>query len=357
MPYTPESFLRILLAHPERLRAAAPRDLSAEDVQSLARPKDAPWTVEDIPLLDELAELLGQDETAARADAARRSRRRDADLDYAQEVLENVDESGMVRAEDLADQVGRPTDARTLAEKAGADRSWTYGYVVVDEAQELSAMMWRALMRRCPGKSFTVVGDVAQTSSAAGAGSWQQALGPYVDERLEVDELTVNYRTPRRIMDAAQHVAEVMQLPITPVRSVREGEHPIRIQRAGDGGTALVDLVTDRVATLDAQHTGRLAVIGPQAMIPALTTALRRRDDLDEIGTGSAGIDQRIAVMTATDAKGLEFDGVVIVEPAALSEAGHRGAGDLYVAMTRPTQVLEIVHHAPLPAGLDGPEG
>jgi DNA helicase IV len=353
MPYSPESFLRILLSHPERLRAAAPRQFSPADLDALARPKDRPWTIEDIPLLDELAELLGQDDAAAQAEAARRTRARDADVDYAREVLENVDESGIVRAEDLADRAARPTDARTLAERAGGDRGWTYGHVVVDEAQELSPMMWRALMRRCPAKSFTVVGDVAQTSSAAGAGSWQAALGPYVEDRLEVDELSVNYRTPRRIMNAAERVAEAMDLPITPVRSVREGEHPVRILRAADPGRAVVDLAADRVTDMAGEHTGRLAVIAPGAMVGALAETLRTRPGLGRIGTGSAGVDQEVAVMTASDAKGLEFDGVVVVEPAALSEAGHRGAGDLYVAMTRPTQRLEIVHHQDLPAGLE----
>src|SRR5690606_37006579 len=131
-------------------------------------PKDSPWTVEDVPLLDEVAELLGEDESVARAEAERRRERRDQDVSYAREVLENIDTTGIVRAEDLADQMARVQDGRTLAERARSERDWTYGHIVVDEAQEHSAMMWRALMRRNPTKSFTVVGDVAQTSSVAG---------------------------------------------------------------------------------------------------------------------------------------------------------------------------------------------
>ena len=94
-------------------------------------------------------------------------------------------------------------DTRELAERAAADRDWTYRHVVVDEAQELSAMDWRVLMRRCPGRSFTVVGDLAQRRSPAGATSWEAVLEPYVPGRWVYRELTVNYRTPAEIMAVA----------------------------------------------------------------------------------------------------------------------------------------------------------
>src|SRR5699024_4374201 len=178
LPYTPQGFLRILFARPDRLRAAAPRSLAGR-VDLLVRPKDSPWTVEDVPLLDEVAELLGEDAAPAEAKARDDAERRRADVEYARKVIENIDTSGIVRAEDLADQVGHIRDGRTLAERASAERSWTYGHVVVDEAQEHSPMSWRALMRRAPTKSFTVVGDVAQTSSAGGTDSWTAALSPH----------------------------------------------------------------------------------------------------------------------------------------------------------------------------------
>ncbi len=96
-----------------------------------------------------------------------------------------------------------------LVERASADRGWTYRHVVVDEAQELSEMDWRVLMRRCPGRSFTVVGDLAQRRSPAGATSWGEMLDPYVPGRWEYRSLTVNYRTPAEIMAvAAQVLAE-----------------------------------------------------------------------------------------------------------------------------------------------------
>src|SRR5699024_6414141 len=127
----------------------------------------------------------------------------------------------------------RIRDGRTLAERATSERSWTYGHVVVDEAQEHSAMSWRALMRRAPTKSFTVVGDVAQTSSAGGTDSWTSALSPYIQVRLQVEHLTVNYRTPRRFMDRAVAMAKAHDLPVTPVSSVRDGEKDPLITRVG----------------------------------------------------------------------------------------------------------------------------
>lgn len=351
MPYTPESFLRILLAHPERLRAAAPASVDTARLDALVRPKDAPWTVEDVPLLDEIAELLGGDEEIQRSDAERARVHRADDVAYARQVLENLDSDGMVRAEDLAEHVARVRDSRSLAERASEERTWTYGHVVVDEAQENSAMMWRALMRRCPTKSFTVVGDVAQTSALAGSRSWTQSLSPFVEDRVEVEELTVNYRTPRRVMDVAVATAEALDLPVAPVTSVRDGEHPVRVHRAD--ADALAAQVRDVVSAQLESGCGRVAVIATADQIGTLAQALRAADDLPRTGTGSAGVDDVIGVMTPQDAKGLEFDGVVLVEPRRILDAHERGNGDLYVAMTRPTQRLDVVHAETLPEPLE----
>ncbi|MBB5832013.1 HelD family protein [Brachybacterium aquaticum] len=351
LPYTPQGFLRILLSRPDRLRAAAPRAL-ADRVSLLVRPKDAEWTVEDVPLLDEIAELLGEDSAPAEAKAKDDAERRRADVEYARKVIENIDTSGIVRAEDLADQVSRIRDGRTLAERASSERSWTYGHVVVDEAQEHSPMSWRALMRRAPTKSFTVVGDVAQTSSAGGTDSWTAALSPYVQDRLEVEHLTVNYRTPARIMDRAVAMAQAHSLPVTAVSSVREGDEDPLLERTEPG--QLTARIAAAVRAVHARIPGRIAVIAAAERLEDLAAALRADGDLPRIGTGSAGVDDEIAVMTAQDAKGLEFDTVVIVEPAELIDA--HGAGDLYVAMSRSTQHLGVVHARELPAGM-APEG
>ena len=347
LPYTPQGFLRILLSRPDRLRAAAPPALTRQ-LELLVRAKDSAWTVEDVPLLDEVAELLGEDAAPAEARAREAADRREADVDYARRVIENIDTSGIVRAEDLADQVSQVRDGRTLAERASAERSWTYGHVVVDEAQEHSPMSWRALMRRAPTKSFTVVGDVAQTSSAGGTSSWSDALGPYIQDRLQVEHLSVNYRTPRRIMDRAVAMAQAHRLPVTEVSSVREGERDPLLERAGP--TELAERTAEAVAAAYADNVGRLAVITIAERVEAVLAQLHRREDVPRAGAGSSGVDDEVAVMTAQEAKRLEFDGVIVLEPAELLE--DHGAGDLYVAMTRTTHHLGVVHSRDLPEGI-----
>lgn len=210
-------------------------------------------------------------------------------------------------------------------------------------------MSWRALMRRGPTKSFTVVGDVAQTSAAGGSSSWADSLRPHIQDRLQVEDLTVNYRTPRRIMDRALTMAQAHRLPVTKVSSVRDGDRDPLIVRTQPG--RLIETAADAAATLTSERIGRIAVIADASRIAELFGELGSRPQLTSVGSGSAGIDDEVAVMTAQDAKGLEFDAVVIVEPAELIDS--RGAGDLYVAMTRPTTHLGVVHAQPLPAGID----
>ena len=168
---TPEELLAELLSDPERLATAA-AELSDDDRAALLREDGEVWTVADIPLLDEAAELLGQDDADLRKAADREERERIA---YAEGVLAILDteedpDEETLRAVDLlgsGDLAERQTerDTRDLAERAAADRQWTYGHVVVDEAQELSDMDWRVLMRRCPSRSLTIVGDLAQRES------------------------------------------------------------------------------------------------------------------------------------------------------------------------------------------------
>lgn len=211
-------------------------------------------------------------------------------------------------------------------------------------------MSWRALMRRAPTKSFTVVGDVAQTSSAGGTDSWSAALSPYIQDRLQIEHLTVNYRTPSRIMDRAVAMARAHNLPVTEVSSVREGDRDPRIERTEE--SSLTARTADAVVTVHQERLGRLAVIVADERISAIAAELRSRSGLPKVGVGSAGVDDEIAVMSAQDAKGLEFDAVVLVEPAELIDA--HGAGDLYVAMSRSTQHLGVVHARALPVGMAG---
>jgi DNA helicase IV len=322
---TPETLLAQLYSSPERLRAAG-----ADQV--LLRADGDAWTVSDVPLLDELADLLGSDKPADPT----AERERQAEAEYAAGVLDIMisredlmdDEDhllaqDMLYAEDLADRF-LERDTRELAERAAADRDWTYRHIVVDEAQELSEMDWRVLMRRCPSRSFTVVGDLAQRRSVAGATSWDTMLEPYVPGRWVYRSLSVNYRTPAEIMTVAAALLAEFAPGFQPPESVRAcGVQPWSRRVTEDElRAAIEEFVRDEAA-----REGTSVVIGPPG----------------EPGT-----------VAASQTKGLEFDAVLVVEPDRILATGPRGAAELYVALTRATQRLGVLHQGPLPQALTG---
>ncbi|HEX5493856.1 MAG TPA: RNA polymerase recycling motor ATPase HelR [Mycobacteriales bacterium] len=322
---TPETLLAPLYMSSERLRAAGAD-------QSLSRPDGDAWTVSDMPLLDELVDLLGRDRPADQT----AERERNDEAAYAAGVLDilvdrrdSMDDedhlfaTDLLYAEDLADRFVE-RDTRELAERAAADRDWTYRHVVIDEAQELSEMDWRALMRRCPSRSFTVVGDLAQRRSAAGATSWDTMLEPYVPGRWVYRPLTVNYRTPAEIMTVAAALLAEFAPGVRPPESVRAcGVQPWSRRVTEDElPAAIEEFVRDEAA-----REGTSVVIGPPG-VP---------------GT-----------VVASQTKGLEFDAVLVVEPERILAYGPRGAAELYVALTRATQRLGVLHRGPLPQALTG---
>ncbi|GAA1440311.1 HelD family protein [Leifsonia poae] len=340
LPLTPEKFIQDLYARPSWLAELTPRWTAAQRA-ALARERSAPFTVSDVPLLDEAAELLGAFPGKPDAGARERDRQRKRDLENAKAAIRNMGVEGLVSAEQLANGFAERVDHGTTAERAAADRTWTYGHVVVDEAQELSAMQWRLLVRRCPMKSFTIVGDIAQVASASGATSWQSALTPSFKDAWRLEELTVNYRTPAQITREAERLAEEAGLPITPTRAVREGDWPIR--RVAANGSGLGEAVAEAIAVdREIDATGTVAVIVPTASVAAVGAAVERRFG-GQAARGAAGLTRPIAVLTGYEAKGLEFDAVVLADPDALVAESPRGAASLYVAMTRPTQRLTLV--------------
>lgn len=340
LPLTPEKFLQDLYARPAWFAELTTRWSDAQRA-ALFRERSEPFTVSDVPLLDEAAELLGEFPGRPDAGARERDRQRKRDVENAKAAIRNMGVQGLVNAEQLADGFAEREDTGTTAERAEADRQWTYGHVVVDEAQELSAMQWRMLVRRCPMKSFTIVGDIAQVASAAGATSWDEALGPIFKDAWRLEELTVNYRTPAQITREAEQLAKAAGLPITPTRAVREGDWPIRRVSAVAG--QLPEAVAEAVGhDRGVDASGTVAVIAASATVDAVAAAVTRRFG-EDAARGAAGLSRPIAVLTGYEAKGLEFDAVVLADPDALAGESPRGAASLYVAMTRPTQRLTLV--------------
>ncbi|MET9772633.1 ATP-dependent DNA helicase [Streptomyces sp. NPDC006367] len=341
---TPQRLVADFLADPEPF-------LDAEDAAAVRRPVTRHWTVADVPLLDEAAELLGVDDRIART---RAERERAEQIAYAQGVLDvsyasrtyefedkDEEEAEVLLAHDIIDaerfaERQEEEDHRSAAERAAADRTWAFGHIIVDEAQELSPMAWRLLMRRCPTRSMTLVGDPAQTAEAAGVGSWSKILAPYVEDRFEHTRLGVNYRTPAEIMDLAAAVVRAEDPAFEPPGSVRSTGVRPWIRATGDLPAAVAEAVRELTP-----EEGRLAVIAPRDLHERIAARL------DGVTAGAApDLTQTVVLLDPRQSKGLEFDSVLVVEP------GRYGTSDLYVALTRATQRLGVLHTEPLPKGL-----
>ncbi|MFC6020110.1 HelD family protein [Plantactinospora solaniradicis] len=352
---TPQQVVAGLFASTDRL-AVAGTSLTEAERASLRREPRGGWTPADVPLLDEAAELLGRDDRAAKA---RATRQRQVEIEYAEGVLEiasgskSIDfedepeaEDGMLDVTDLlvADRLAdRQEDGEqlTTAERAAADRSWAFGHVIVDEAQELSPLAWRVLMRRAPSRSMTLVGDVAQTGALAGASSWHGVLEPYVGDRWRLEELTVSYRTPAEIMAVAAKVLAEIDPTLTTPRAVRgTGEQPwdVRVEE-GALPDRLVDAIRAEIAKVG---DGRVGVIVPAGRTDVLGRAAA--EAVPGLALGDAPeLESRVVLLTVAQAKGLEFDSVLVVDPDRIVAESPRGHNDLYVALTRATQRLGVL--------------
>ena len=306
---TPAQFLHDLFGARGLLRNAAGTQLSEAEWQSLFRERseslnEIEWTHDDAPLLDEARALLGP-----------KPRRR------------------------------RP------GESADDDEIRTYGHIVVDEAQDLSPMQLRMLERRSLNGSMTVVGDIAQATGQWAHESWDEILSLLPAKREpRRNELTLGYRLPAPIMDLAARVLRRAAPELRPPRSVREdGAEPI-VQRAEPGRLAETVAAVTRVERA-AVDPGQVAVVCTGSIIDEVCDALEAAG----IAFGRAtrhGLEHRVTVVEVGLVKGLEVDAVVVVEPALIVAEQAQGDRALYVALTRATKRLAIVHEDELPESL-----
>ncbi|WP_162239360.1 UvrD-helicase domain-containing protein [Plantibacter sp. Leaf314] len=304
---------------------------------------DTAWadrlTPGDIALVDEAAELIGEDQRPELERQRRAAYERRHDVEYARSVLEMIgdisiddeaqDDDYLRSAQDLADRQTIEDD-RSPAERAASDRTWVYGHVIIDEAQELTPMLLRAILRRGPNRSMTLVGDINQQSTSATRSSWQELLGPQLP-RWTQELLTVNYRTPEQIMDLADPVRLELDPESPAPVSIRRGEEePVQLS-VGPGELAAT-AVRAAIEAITA-HVGIAGVIAPRPLLA----------DIDAL-LADAGADRtRVWSGTARESKGLEFDSVVLVQPEQLGGSGRSALSLRYVALTRATQRLTVV--------------
>lgn len=258
----PGDLVKALLTNADALAELLPR-LTAQERSLLSRGPDDPWTDADVALLDEAASLVD----------------------------------------------GPPER--------------TYGHVVVDEAQELTAMQWRMIVRRCPSRSMTLVGDFAQAGPVATARDWKEALSPHVGPWFKLHDLTVSYRTTQEILGSVRELLTRIAPDQKITRSLRSGESPRTVTAPADG---LVTAVVEELRAQSTAHPGELL---------GVICADTRAGELK-----AQGIAHQARIVPASEARGLEFDGVVVMNPAEIVTNRPGGERDLYVALTRATKRL-----------------
>jgi DNA helicase IV len=374
LPMTGPWLIDQMFSKPKQLQRFAPW-LTTDEVQVLTRPKGSPLTVSDIPLLDEALELLGPDPKITARQEAEKAQRA-ADEQFANDTLAQAGiGSGIVTSSMLLDNING-LDSEMIAQRAANDREWTYGHIVVDEAQELTAMDWRMLMRRCPSRSFTIVGDVAQTSALGGTRRWEKRMDAlFGPEGWDLNELTINYRNPEQVSELSSRFAQNEGLYISTTKAVRDMPGSVRrvtIDHGPAENTALLDTIGQQTSRLVEQFisqdgTGRLAIIAPLALADSIRNKVYGSLSADfgvdkaKMLTGrrvmtagktnsdttlKQGNDAPVSICDTQMVKGLEYDAVVLVQPGAIGQEApsqRSAASDLYVSMTRPTQQLVIV--------------
>ncbi|GAA3809003.1 AAA family ATPase [Sphaerisporangium flaviroseum] len=288
---SPQQVLFRLLSDGEFLARAAKGDLAPEERETLLWPKpprswkSAKWSAADAALLDELADLI--------------------------------------------------------------ERTPIIGHVVVDEAQDLSAMQLRALGRRCRTNSATVLGDLAQGTTPWSARSWEEVLRHLGFTEGAVTELTLGFRVPREVLDFAARLLSSVAPTLAAPRSLRPGAGSLSVRRTADLPQALLTAVRQAVG-----HEGSIGVIAADGSATTVVNTLTAEGVAHDLLGPDSSPEQRISVVPASLAKGMEYDHVVVVEPADIVEAEARGLARLYVVLTRAVTSLTVVHTRDLPAQL-----
>lgn len=298
---SPSELLAELFGSRALLRSAARGRFGSDELAALERPRDgrgeAPvWTNADVALLDEARTLLGP-------------------------------------------------------RKKSDEEPRSYGHLVLDEAQDLSPMALRMLARRSLGGSMTVVGDIAQATGPLAPTGWDEVLAHLPRRRAPRRyELTIAYRTPAAVLALAERILPVAAPGLRPPRSVREGgETPVVTPVASTGLAAAVAAAAGEERA--AVGEGNVAVVAPESLVEELGAALEAAG-IDHGRAASGGLGAQVTLVPVRLVKGLELDSVVVVEPARIVAEEPQGMRSLYVALTRATRRLSVVHAEVLPQPL-----
>jgi DNA helicase IV len=269
------------------------------------------------------------------------------------EGLLTADEVELLSAGARGARRGWSADDLPLLDEAAfliGGRARAFGHVVVDEVQDLSPMQLRVVARRAPAGFLTVLGDQAQATGPWSYDAWDEIL-PFLPQPAVVsqEELTRGYRAPGQVLDLASRLLPVAAPTVRPTTSIRRGPEPPRIRSVSREGLVAAAYEEATAMAADGHLVGLVVPAGYRA--DALEAAAGRGDvgRLEEVG-----MTRPITLLAPEAAKGLEFDGVVLVEPAAIAGTDRRGLRLLYVAMTRPIRQLTMVHAEPLPEALAG---
>lgn len=232
-----------------------------------------------------------------------------------------------------------------------ADEIRTYGHIVIDEVQDLSPMQLRMISRRSLNGSMTIVGDIAQATSAHAPASWNEVLAHLPKKNpSRVIGLTVGYRIPKQIMDLATKVMHVAAPHQVSPDSVREGECAPKIVGC-KSAELMAELMAETKNLVAELSDGNVAIVCPDEMSEEICRALDGAK-INYGRAGASGIESGLTVVPVSVVKGLELDGVIVVEPAKIVAAQTHGLRALYVALTRSTRRLSVVHSAALPAAM-----
>jgi DNA helicase IV len=230
----------------------------------------------------------------------------------------------------------------------GAPR--TYGHVVVDEAQDHSAMELRALGRRTPERSMTILGDLAQATANGAQAAWDDALAALDAPRGRIAELELGYRVPAPVLDFANRLLPVAAPGVRPSRSVRTAGDPPAVVACADGDDVVSAVVAAVTSAREQERS--VGIVAPASTFDAVAAALETAAIAFADGRSATGLDDAVTIVLPDAAKGLEFDAVVVVEPAAIAAVGEHGLRLLYIALTRAVRTLTVVHAEALPAAL-----